>query len=154
MHRRISALALTVGALALAGGAVTGTAAEAKSRPCGPPVMTQGVGTLGHTWTLKSMYDDDGPVQGALVVGEEFEIATQGAGQHWAVTFSDNGTVFFSNPDDVSTDTGLREVHMTPAQHNTVEHMSAHAVRKETGEVVDGTVVLPPAPARCGNGGH
>jgi len=153
MRRRIPALALTVGVLALVGGTVTSTTAEAQARRCGPPSSTQGVGTLGHTWTLKSMYDDDGPVPGALVVGEEFEIATQGAGQHWAVTFSDNGTVFFSNPDDVSTATGLREVHMTPAQHNTIEHMNAHAVRKETGEVIDGTVILPPAPARCGNGG-
>ena len=42
---------------------------------------------------------------------------------------------------------------MTSAQHNTIEHMNAHAVRKETGEVIDGTVTLPPAPARCGNGG-
>jgi hypothetical protein len=119
---------------------------EARGRRCGAPVSTQGVGTKGTAWTLKSMYDDDGPVPGALVVGEEFEINTQGAGQHWAVTFSANGTVFFNNPNDISTATGIREVHMTSAVHNTLQHMNAHAVRQDTGEVIDGTVILPPAP--------
>ena len=126
---------------------------EAKGRPCGPPVSMHGVGTKGTAWTLKAMYDDDGPVPGALVVGEEFEINTQGAGQHWAITFSDNGKVFFTNPDDVSTAAGIREVHMTSAVHNTVQQMNAHAIRRDTGEVIDGTVTLPPAPPQCGNGG-
>ncbi|WP_156892876.1 hypothetical protein [Actinokineospora enzanensis] len=148
---RIPATALVVSALALAGVAVSTTTADAKRR-CGEPVTAQGVGTNGTAWTLKSMYDDDGPIPGALVVGEEFEIATQGAGQHWTVTFSDNGQVFFTNPDDVSTATGIREVHMNPAVHNTVEHMRAQATRHDTGETIDATVTLPPAPARCGTG--
>ncbi|PPK65188.1 hypothetical protein V5P93_003625 [Actinokineospora auranticolor] len=153
MRMRVPTAVVTVGVLALVGVTATATAAEAKDRPCGQAARAQGVGGNGTPWTLKSMYDDDGPVPGALVVGEEFEIATRGAGQHWTVTFTDNDVVFFTNPDDVSTPTGLREVHMTPAARNTVEHMRAHAVRHDTGEVIDGTVVLPPAPARCGNRG-
>ncbi|MFC4914003.1 hypothetical protein [Actinomadura gamaensis] len=152
MRMRIPAAVLTAGVLTLTGVAATAvdsSAALAQGRRCGPGVSKSGAGTLGTTWTLKSMYDDDGPVQGQLVVGEEFEIATQGAGQHWSVTFTHNGTVFFSNPDDVSTATGIREVHMTSALHNTTQTMNAHAVRKDTGEVIDGTVVLPPAPPAC-----
>jgi hypothetical protein len=40
------------------------------------------------------MYDDNSA--GAVVVGVEFEINTNVAGQAWAITFTDNGTVFFS----------------------------------------------------------
>jgi len=35
------------------------------------------------------------------VAGEEFEINTEGAGQHWTVVLSDNGTPFFTNERDV-----------------------------------------------------
>jgi hypothetical protein len=87
---------------------------------------------------------------GAVVVGEEFEINTQVAGQVWAVTFTDNGTAFFS-ADVTSTAAGVREVQMTPYAGG-VSHMTAHAVNQQTGEVVDGTVSLPTAPATCG--GH
>ncbi|MFE0027169.1 hypothetical protein [Amycolatopsis sp. NPDC059021] len=150
MRRAIAATVLSAAAAAVIAGVVTAPAAQASGRRCGPAVSTAGTGTLGTTWTLKSAYDDDGPVPGKLVVGEEFQINTQGAGQHWTVTFADNGTVFFSNPDDVSTVGGIREVHMNPAVHHTPQHMTAHAVRHETGEVIDGAVDLPPAPDRCG----
>ncbi|WP_026424720.1 hypothetical protein [Actinokineospora inagensis] len=148
MRTRIIGAALAVSALALTAVAVSGTAAEAKGRPCGPPSTTDGVGSAGTAFTLKSMYDDDGP---GLVAGEEFEINTEAAGQHWTVTFSDNGVVFFANPDDVSTATGIREVHPNHITRGTVQHMNAHAVRHDTGEVIDATVVLQPVPDRCGN---
>ena len=145
---RLDTLAAVLGAgsMALMTSAVTGTAVEAKGRPCGEPVMTSGVGTEGTSWTLKSQYDDNGP---GLVVGEEFQINTEGAGQHWTVTLSDNGKAFFTNSDDVSTTTGITETHPNPAVHGTIEVMNAHAVRHDTGEVIDGTVTLQPAPPRC-----
>ncbi|TCO60826.1 hypothetical protein [Actinocrispum wychmicini] len=152
MRKRVLAVVVALSALSVASGTVGGGAAFAKGRKCGDPVSTKGNGSSGTGWTLKSQYDDDGPVPGALVVGEEFEINTEAAGQHWSVTFADNGVVFFNNPDDVSIATGIREVHMNPAVHNTPEHMTAHAVRLDgpTHEVIDGAVDLPPAPARCG----
>lgn len=152
MRMRIPAAVAAAGALALSSVIVSvadGSPAFA-SRRCGPASSNSGTGSQGTPWTLKSMYDDDGPQPGHLVVGEEFEINTQGAGQHWTVTFLDNGKVFFTNPDDVSTLTGIREVHMNPAVHNTVENMTAQATRHDTGEVINATVVLPPAPPACG----
>jgi hypothetical protein len=155
------AVFLAAGAAVLATSVFTGTAAYAKGgdggggggggggRPCGQPVSTSGTGTDGTTWTLKSMYDDDGP---GLVAGEEFEINTEGAGQHWTVVLSDNGTAFFTNNDDVSTATGINETHPNHVVHGTTEVMSAHAVSHETGEVIDGTVTLAPAPSRCAPG--
>jgi hypothetical protein len=108
--------------------------------------MTQGMGTKGTTWTLKSMYDDNGP---GLVAGEEFEINTEGAGQHWTVVLSDNGTPFFTNNDDISTPTGINETHPSHTVHHINNVMSAHAERHDTGETIDASVTLPPAPARC-----
>jgi hypothetical protein len=117
-------------------------------RPCGAAGLDVGVGTLGSPFTLKSMYDDN--AAGAVVIGEEFEINTQPAGQVWTVTFSYNGTPFFSG--NVTSDAaGIRVVEMTPYLGGT-SHMAAHAVSQQTGEVVDGAVTLPPAPAACG--GH
>jgi hypothetical protein len=84
----------------------------------------------------------------ALVASALAGATAYGAGQHWTVTFTDNGTQFFNNNDDVSTAT--REVHANPAVHNTVEVMAAKAVRKDTGEVITGSVKLDPAPAKCG----
>jgi hypothetical protein len=116
-------------------------------RPCGSASTASGTCSQGSTFTLKSMYDDN--AAGAVVIGEEFEINTQDAGQVWAVTFSDNGTAFFSG-NVTSTAAGIREVQMTP-YHGGTSHMTAHAVSQQTGEVVDGSVNLPAAPARCGN---
>jgi hypothetical protein len=93
------------------------------------------------------MYDDNSA--GAVVVGEEFEINTQVAGQVWAVTFTDNGTAFFSG-NVTSATTGVREVQMNLYQGG-ASHMTAHAVNQQTGEVVDGAVNLPVAPSTCGN---
>ncbi|MCX4092558.1 hypothetical protein [Nocardia sp. alder85J] len=68
MKMRLMTAVLAASAVALTTGAVTGSAvANAKGRPCGDPVMKSGAGTLGTPWTLKSMYDDDGP---GLVAGE------------------------------------------------------------------------------------
>lgn len=150
MRMRVLAVVLAAGAVALTTSAVTGTAADAKGRPCGQPVMTQGQGTPG--WTLKSQYDDDGTNPGGLVAGEEFQINTEGAGQHWTVVLSDNGTAFFTNNDDVSTATGINETHPNPTFHHINNVMSAHAVRQDTGEVIDASVTLPPAPANCAPG--
>lgn len=148
MRIRILAVVLAVGATALATSATTANAAPAK-RPCGQPVMTSGVGSLGTGWTLKSQYDDNGP---GLVAGEEFQINTEGAGQHWTVVLSDNGKAFFTNNDDVSTPTGINETHPNPTVHHINNVMSAHAVRHDTGEVIDGSVTLPPAPPACAPG--
>jgi hypothetical protein len=106
-------------------------------RKLGPAVSTSGTGTLGSPWTLKSQHDDDGP---GLVAGEEFEINTP-AGHVWTVTLADNGTPFFSQ--DVTADaTGLKAMSKA-ADTGTDQHMTAHAVDKATGEVVDGAVDLP-----------
>ena len=148
MRMRILAVVLAAGALTLTTTAVTANAAPAK-RPCGPAVMTSGTGSLGTGWTLKSQYDDDGP---GLVAGEEFEINTEGAGQHWTVVLSDDGKAFFTNNDDVSTATGINETHPNPTVHHISNVMSAHAVRHDTGEVIDGSVTLPPAPPACAPG--
>lgn len=148
-QRLLAFFAVAAASAAVLLGVQSGAPAAAQGRPCGPPSMTTGTGTLGSPFTLKSMYDDDGP-GGIVVVGEEFEINTQAAGQVWTVTFTYNGTVFF-NADSTSTAAGIREVHPTPYKGGT-SHMTAHAVSKVTGEVVDGFVDLPVAPARCG--GH
>jgi len=106
-------------------------------RRLGPPGSTSGTGTLGSPWTLKSQHDDDGP---GPVVGEEVEIKTP-AGHVWTVTLADNGTPFFSQ--DVTADaTGLLAMSKT-ADLGIDQVMSAHAVDKATGEVVDGAVDLP-----------
>jgi hypothetical protein len=149
MRMRVLAVVFAAGAVAMTTSAVTSTAASARGRPCGDPVMTSGAGTDGTTWTLKSQYDDNGP---GLVSGEEFQINTQAAGQHWTVVLSHNGTAFFTNNDDVSTATGINETHPDRATHGTTQVMTAHAVRHDTGEVIDGTVELPPAPAQCAPG--
>ncbi|PXX52702.1 hypothetical protein DFR70_13123 [Nocardia tenerifensis] len=148
MSVRVPAVVLLSG-LMVAAGVVTGGAAQAMDRPCGRGGSDSGKGSLGTPWTLKSMYDDDGPAPNRLVAGEEFEIATTGAGQHWSVTFADNGTPFFTNDDDVSTATGIREVHPNPVTR-IPNHMTVHAIRHETGEVIDGAVDLPAPPPRCG----
>jgi hypothetical protein len=114
-------------------------------RPCGPPQSTSGHGSLGTPWTLKSMYDDN--AAGAVVIGEEFEINTP-AGQVWTVTYSDNGTAFFSASETAVTG-GVRVVEMT-LYHGGTSLMAAHAVNQKTGEVIDGSVLLPVAPAACG----
>jgi hypothetical protein len=114
--------------------------AWASGRPGGQPVTASGTGTLGSPWTLKSMHDD---LNGAQIVGEEFEIfPVNGVGQTWTITFADNGVVFFTGT-DVATATGIREVHSTANQPGT-QHMTAHAVNQNTGEMVDGAVDLPP----------
>ncbi|QXJ26212.1 hypothetical protein AGRA3207_007838 [Actinomadura graeca] len=154
MRTRPMAGLLAAAALALATAVATGGAAQAKERPCGRPVETSGVGTQGTPWTLKSQYDDDGVPPNRLVAGEEFEIDTGVAGQHWSVVFTDNGTEFFRNDDDVSTATGIREVHPNPVGRGNTNHMAVHAVRHDAGgnviEVIDGAVDLPAPPPRCG----
>jgi hypothetical protein len=122
-----------------------GGPASASGRPCGPGVSTSGHGSLGSAWTLKSKHDDDGP-GGTQVVGEEFEIKVP-AGQTWDVTFADNGVIFFQGP-SISTADGIREQHAAPNQPGT-QHMTVHAVSEGTGEVIDGSVDVPPAP-NCG----
>jgi hypothetical protein len=143
--RYIPAVAISVGVLALT--MVNGANATTLSRRCGPTFEADGHGTLGTTWTLKSKHDDDGP-GGSFVVGEEFEIHTNVAGQLWTITFADNGNVFFTG-DDVSTVTGIRELHPTANIPGTNQHMTAHAVNHTTGEVIDAEVVDTPVPA-CG----
>jgi len=119
------------------GGDGGGSGGGGGGRKLGPAVSTSGTGTLGSPWTLKSQHDDDGP---GLVAGEEFEINTP-AGHVWTVTLADNGNPFFSQ--DVTADaTGLKAMSKA-ADTGTDQHMTAHAVDKATGEVVDGAVDLP-----------
>ncbi|MFD2415917.1 hypothetical protein [Amycolatopsis pigmentata] len=146
MRMRVLVAVLATGGALLATGVVTGATAEASGRPCGGAVTTQGVGTDGTPWALKSMYDDNGP---GLVAGEEFQIETHEAGQHWTVVLSDNGVPFFTDNDDVSTASGINETHPNHVRHGTINVMSAHAVRHDTGEVIDGSVTLPAAAAGC-----
>jgi hypothetical protein len=157
LRKRLFASALATAATVLVFGGLSVAPAMAQGggggggggggRPGGPSVSTSGHGTDGTPWTLKSMYDDNSA--GAVVVGEEFEINTQVAGQVWAVTFTDNGTAFFTG-NVTSTATGVREVQMN-LYHGGTSHMAAHAVNRQTGEVVDGSVDLPVAPAACGH---
>jgi hypothetical protein len=153
MRKRVFASALATAATVLVFGSLSVAPAMADGggggggRPCGPAATANGTGSQGSPWTLKSMYDDNSA--GAVVVGEEFEINTQVAGQVWAVTFTRNGTAFF-NGDVTSTTAGVREVQMTLYTGGT-SHMTAHAVNQQTGEVVDGAVDLPVAPAGCGH---
>lgn len=137
--------ALALGALmadpAMAQGGGGGMAGAA--RACSPPHSITGHGSLGSAFTLRSMYDLSA---GATAAGEEFEIASP-AGEVWTVTFSDNGTVFFSG--DVTADSAGVQVVGTTAYHGGALHMVAHAVSEQTGETVDGAVDLPPAPTTC-----
>ena len=146
MRMRVLAVVLAAGVMALTTTAISSTAASAKGRPCGEPVSTAGTGPDGTSWTLKSQYDDNGP---GLVAGEEFQINTEAAGQHWTVVLSGNGKAFFTNNDDVSVAAGINETHPDPTVHHINNVLSAHAVRHDTGEVIDGTVTLPPAPPQC-----
>jgi len=131
------ALGMLAAPTAFAQGGSGGGSGSGSGRRLGPAVSTSGTGTLGSPWTLKSQHDDDGP---GLVAGEEFEINTP-AGHVWTVTLADNGTPFFSQ--DVTADaTGLKAMSKA-ADTGTDQHMTAHAVDKATGEVVDGAVDLP-----------
>ncbi|MFB9928090.1 hypothetical protein ACFORO_36150 [Amycolatopsis halotolerans] len=121
-------------------------------RPCGPPAATKGHGTKGTPFTLKSMYDDDGPQEGVVVVGEEFEILTQVSGQVWDLVFTYNRKPFFTGK-DTSKPSGIREVRMTRYLGGK-SHVAAHAKNEKTGEVIDGAVDLPVAPPGCGRGGE
>ncbi|WP_370941990.1 hypothetical protein AB5J62_23050 [Amycolatopsis sp. cg5] len=149
MRKAMAMIAVALSGLAVISSVTGGGVAQAGNRRCGPAVKTDGLGTLGTSWKLKSQYDDDGPVGNPLVAGEEFEIATA-AGQHWSVSFADNGAGFFGNPDDISVAGGIREVHPNPARHNQANRMSVHAKRLDTGETIDGFVDLPFAPPNCG----
>jgi len=153
MRMRVLAGAVATGVLALTVSVAAGTAAQAQGRPCGPGKATSGVGTAGTAWTLMSKYDDDGTPPNRLVAGEEFEIKTQAAGQRWSVVFTDNGKEFFRNDNDISTTTGIREVHPNPVGRTLPNHMAAHAEHLDASgkviEVIDGSVDLDPPPAAC-----
>lgn len=143
------ALAVATGAMAIGVGVIAAPAANASGRPCGQASSISGTGSDGTPFTLKSMYDDDGPTPGVVVVGEEFEINTEAVGQTWTITYSDNGTVFL-NDTQVSTATGIREQGMTTAQPGT-QTMVAKAVNLGNGETIVGTVQLPTVPSKCGH---
>jgi hypothetical protein len=148
---------VAVGAVTLASAVLVGPNAYAKGggRPCGPAVSTSGVGSLGTGWTLKSMYDDDGAVPG-VVVGEEFQINTEAAGQVWHVQLADNGLVFFDQQ-MTSTAAGITAMGKTADQNRTDQHMTAVATRVPDGETIDPAhgaqvTLAGPPPARCGVG--
>jgi hypothetical protein len=146
MMRKGSAFALLTAGAALSLSLAVAPAALASNgggggggRPGGPPVTASGTGSLGSSWTLKSMHDDN--AAGAQIVGEEFEINTP-AGQIWTVTFADDGTPFFS-ANETATSAGVRADSSTANQPGT-QDMSVHAVNQTSGEVINGSVELPP----------
>lgn len=121
------------------------------NRPCGPTHSTQGKGSQGTAWTLKSKYDDDG-AQPGVVVGEEFQINTEAAGQQWHVQLADNGVVFF---DKILTSTaaGITAMANTPDQGGVDQVMTAVATNLGDGEGIHASVTDPgPPPAACGRG--
>jgi hypothetical protein len=140
-----AAAAMAVAAVAAVAMLALAGPAGASGRPCGPGASTHGFGSMGSAYTLKSKHDDDGP-GGSQVVGEEFEIAVP-AGQVWTVVFADNGQQFFAQP-VLSTADGLRAQAAAPNQPGN-QTMSVHAVSEITGEVIDASLVVPPAP-NCG----
>ncbi|NUP51242.1 MAG: hypothetical protein HOW97_28615 [Catenulispora sp.] len=159
MRFRTLSVGATVGAAAVAVAALAGTNAYASggggggggNRPCGPTHSTSGVGSLGTSWTLKSKFDDDGAKPG-VVVGEEFQINTEAAGQVWHVILADNGVVFF---DKILTSdaAGITAMGNTPDQGVVDQNMTANATRLSDNETIFGTVVDPgPPPAACGQG--
>jgi hypothetical protein len=149
MHKRFLVSAFAITATALAIGSLSAVPAMAQGagggQPCSPGAIASGNGTQGTPWALKSMYARN--AAGAVTVAEEFQVSTSVAGQVWAVTFAVNGTAFFT-ADVTSAASGVREAQMTP-YHGGASHVTAHAVNEQTGEVADGAVDLPAAPA-CG----
>jgi hypothetical protein len=147
MHKRFLTSAFAATATVLAVGSLSAVPAMAQgaagAQPCISSAVASGTGTLGSPWALKSMYL--GAPGGSVTVVEEFEISAPAAGQVWAVTFAVNGAAFFTG-DVTSTTTGVAEVQRTP-YHGGPSHVSAHAVNQQTGEVADGAVDLPAAPA-------
>ncbi|GAA2050744.1 hypothetical protein GCM10009839_66740 [Catenulispora yoronensis] len=121
-------------------------------RPCGPTHNASGSGSHGTGWTLKSKYDDDGAKPG-VVVGEEFQINTQAAGQVWHVQLADNGLVFFDKV-LTSTTAGITAMSNTPDQGGTDQVMTATATNQGSGETItNATLTVPgPPPAACGQG--
>jgi len=161
MRFRNQAAGLAVGAAVVATAVLAGPSAYASGggggggggggRPCGPTHSTSGVGSLGTTWTLKSKYDDDGAKPG-VVVGEEFQINTEAAGQVWHVQLADNGFVFF---DKVLTSdaAGITAMSNTPDRGQVDQVMTANATRLSDGETISGSVTDPgPPPPACGQG--
>ena len=161
MRYRKRGAGIALGAAALATAVLVGPNAYASNgggdggggggRPCGPTHSTQGKGSQGTGWTLKSKYDDDGAKPG-VVVGEEFQINTEAAGQQWHVQLADNGVVFF---DKILTSTaaGITAMSNTPDQGGVDQVMTADATNLGDGEQIHASVTDPgPPPPACGQG--
>ena len=156
MGYRNQAVGLAVGAAVVATTVLAGPSAYASGgggggRPRGPTHSTSGAGSLGTTWTPQSKYDDDGAKPG-VVVGEEFQINTEAAGQVWHVQLADNGFVFF---DKVLTSdaAGIKAMSNTPDRGRVDQVMTANATRLSDGETISGSVTDPgPPPPACGQG--
>lgn len=158
MRLRTLGAGFTIGAALLATAAVVGPTANATTaiplsgRPCGPTHSTAGSGSQGTGWTLKSKYDDDGAKPG-VVVGEEFQINTEQAGQVWSIQLADNGLVFL-NKTFTSTAAGITAMSNTPDQNRTDQVMTATARNLGNGETItNASLTVPgPPPAACGQG--
>jgi hypothetical protein len=109
-------------------------------RPGGQPVVSDGFGSLGTAWHLKSMHDD---LAGAQVVGEEFEIDAPDP-QNWTITLADNGTTF---PFTETIRVGSLTVNGMTANQPGIQHMTASATDSVTHETITpdkAFVDLPP----------
>jgi hypothetical protein len=124
------------------GGGGPGGGGGGGGRPGGQPVTSNGVGSLGTPWHLKSMHDDV-DATGAQVVGEEFEIDAPDP-QNWTITLTDNGISF---PFTETTAADSLTVNGMTANQPGTQHLTATATDSVTGERILATqafVDLPP----------
>jgi len=142
MGRRIVRTVLLTGALSVAlGSAATQTAWASDAKP---PLGAVGVGTLGSPWKMRVALNVG---NGQMDVGEAFAIDTSantppdGVGQPWAITFAQNGHIFF-NDTQITATTGVSDLKTTPRMAGPL-HMTVHAVNQVTGETIDGGVAVP-----------
>lgn len=144
-------LAATVATVAI--GALSATPAFARGgggggRSCGATTATSGSGSLGSPFALSAKYDDNDTQPSVVTVEEEFQVNTQVASQVWNVTFTYNGTTFFSGS-VTSTSTGVHEAASATYTGGT-STMAVTAVNQTTGETVTSSVTAPAAPSTCG----
>lgn len=144
----IGALSATP-ALARGGPGPGGGGGGGGGRPCGATTATSGSGSLGSPFSLSGKYDDNDAQPGVVIVEEEFQVNTQVANQVWNVTFTDNGTTFFSGS-VTSTTAGVHASASTTYAGGT-SALTVAAVNQTTGETVNSTITAPAAPSACGH---
>jgi hypothetical protein len=122
IRRRLSAAALTISSIAIAGSMWAGPA-FAKSGD----VVRRGACSAGSDWKLKL-----GPRGG--VIETEFEVDSQRAGQTWNVRISDNGATVLSRTARTSAPSGSFSVGVRVPNRAGVDAFVATASNSRTGE--------------------